>query len=158
MNNILSIIHILFILFELTYPYIIDKKYGYDIYYILFIYLILLHWVYFDNKCIITYLHDKYNEKDEFEYIFSKYINKQLFTIIFIIVITVNIIIVEKRNNFKSMRNIIYFTIPIVLFYLYFINSKIFKNNKVVITEIYKFIIISLIIFIICKNKLIYVF
>jgi hypothetical protein len=145
-------------MFELTYPYIIDKKYGYDFLYIIFILLIILHWVYFNNKCILTYLNDKYNNSIEFEFIFGKYINifNSIFSILFIIIISTNIIIVSNRNNFKYLNNIFFIILPIIIFYIFFIKNidkyKFFKKNEYFITEMYKIIIISCIVFFICKN------
>ena len=48
-------LHLFIVIATITYPLLIRNK-NYDIYYILFLYLLMLQWILFKNECLINYV------------------------------------------------------------------------------------------------------
>lgn len=48
-------LHLFIVIVTITYPLFVRDK-NYDIYYILFLYLLILQWILFKNECLINYV------------------------------------------------------------------------------------------------------
>lgn len=53
---IMNLFHIFLIIGTLTYPIVVRKKNKYDLYYLIFLYLVIVHWILLKNECLINYI------------------------------------------------------------------------------------------------------
>ena len=52
---IMNFLHLFLIIGTITYP-LLTKKNKYDGLYLIFFYIIIAHWIYFKNECLVNYL------------------------------------------------------------------------------------------------------
>ena len=161
---LIIIIHLLVILFNSLYP-ICVQNIKYDYIYIIFIYLIYLHWTFLKGECILSYIFKKLNnnnyelssdfKNDDFQYLFGD--NKHYVTIILYILMIYNIYIIGNRNNIKLQYIIIF------IFILIFNGLGIYcftnHNNNVgflLYNEVIKIILILFGLFFYANNHTLY--
>jgi hypothetical protein len=146
-----GILHLMLPIFQSLYCFI-TKRNWFDIFYIYMIFIVCLHWSFYNGECVISYW---YKKKLDPEYIAGQDVNSHdfsmlfnpsilyVFSIISNILIMYNLYIIFKRNK-----------IPLYLVYTfilisqsYFFGLKLFdepyKNNTYLFfQEIYKYILI----------------
>ncbi len=128
---IVMFIHILNELFLSTYIFIFKKKY--DIYYMIFVFIIILHWMFFKYECTLSYIEKKLINSDyklgtlpfvhPYRSLLSIYILYTLKTLK-----TINIIVIVLRNLDNIF--IIFTFILVIIFGIYnYIEKSKIKNN-----------------------------
>lgn len=122
---ILLVIHLILIIFLLTYVFIRDLFQDnianqFDITYVYLIFIILFNWLVFKDECFITGLYKKIDDN-------SYIIGEKCFSI-------------SDIDNFigKNIRNILMLIIVIIVFYTF---NKLLKKNNVSNFYIYLFLI-----------------
>lgn len=135
---LIGLFHLLFAFFLSIYGFISTKNW-FDKFYIYYNYLVLISWTFFNGECFITYMIKKYENP---KYIagtdstdlsdMSYFIDKNIFSfllILFIILNTFSIFLVNRRNNYISL----YLSITVlivhniyVLFLRKMMNSKLY--------------------------------
>lgn len=128
---LLKILHVINEIFLSSYIFIFNKKY--DIYYVIYLEIIILHWICLKNECILSYIEKKLINNN---YILgSKPYNHPYHTIIpknliylFEFLKLFNIIIIFYRN---IKNNYIFISVIIMfLFLIYNIFSRYIKTKK----------------------------
>lgn len=156
-NKTIGLLHILFTVFISFYAFI-TKKSWLDYVYIIYTFLIILSWTFYNGECFITYY---YKKQDNTDYIAGEdctnisdiddllFNSKELtFTIITISIflLAISEFIVLKRNNFSKY---LYFSFPlceIIYTMLLRTQNKLYENKSFLfLQDIFKFyFIISL--------------
>ena len=130
MNKLLlfiQIIHILNELFLSTYIFIFNKKY--DVYFMIYIFIIFLHWIFLQNECILSYIEKKIINKnytlgsEPYNHPFRTLISNNVLCI-FKILKSINIFVVFIRN----LDNI-FIVITFILVVIFGIYNYIQKSN-----------------------------
>jgi hypothetical protein len=129
--KIIQLIHILNEIFLSTYVFIFPKIY--DIYYTIFLIIIILHWIFLKNECILSYIEKKIIDKNyilgtnpyyhPYHMAVSKY-----FIYLFEIFKFINIFIVLYRNF--NNKFIFISMLLIIGFYIFHFIIKLIKNNS----------------------------
>ena len=52
----LNILHFVLVVGTISYPLILQERSEYDIYYLIFLYVVIMQWILLKNECIINYL------------------------------------------------------------------------------------------------------
>ncbi len=145
--------HLFFMFFMTFYPFIF-KKSIYDYAYIAFSYFILLHWMFLNGECAITYYFKKLENpnyiagsdlyKDELKSVFKDHVKLiQLFLIIHNLILMLNLFIVSKRNHIHSFFVISFLLLFEVYFYgLYFFKDHYRNPSFLLFQEILKYLTI----------------
>lgn len=126
--NILKIFHILNEIFLSTYVFFFNKKY--DIYYVIYIQIIILHWICLKNECILSYLEKKLINKNyilgsrPYDHPYHQLLPKCI-VYCFEILKFFNIIIIFCRNI-----NNHYIFISIIIMFLYLLFNIITRYKK----------------------------
>lgn len=135
MNKILlfiQIIHILNELFLSTYVFIFNKKY--DIYFMIYIFINILHWMFLKNECILSYIEKKIIDKNyilgtqPFNHPYRELL-PQYVLYLFKIFKFINIFIVFIRN-LDNMFIVITFILVIIFGIYNYIQKCNIKHNK----------------------------
>ncbi len=150
---IITWIHIAVILFVSFYVFLF-KKNRFDYAYIAYIYLVILHWTFFNGECCVSYIYkrlkyDNYNAGDNLkdnELTSLLHMNPNTVFImanIHILFVILNLWLIVKRNRIPSML----FGLFILLVGIMFYGSQIFETHKnksyQVLLEVMKYILIA---------------
>lgn len=117
---LIKFIHILNEIFLSTYIFIFPKKY--DIYFTLYLLIIILHWVLLKNECILTYIEKKLIDKN-YKLGSSPYyhpyhsIVPKCFIYLFEFLKIVNILVILYRNYYNKY---IYICMLFIIGYIFF--------------------------------------
>lgn len=133
--DIFTGLHILLVIFLATYVFLF-KKSNFDYAYLIIIYLILLHWTFFNGECVLTYLYKKLKDPDyspgfdpndnEVKMLFNLSETSMLWiSLIDGILVMSNIILISIRNRIWSS---IYLSF-ILLFLTFLYATKTFTNH-----------------------------
>jgi hypothetical protein len=130
--NLVSGIHLINELFVSTYVFIFNKKY--DIYYIIYILLIITHWIILNNECVISYIEKKLINKDyilgdqPFEHPYHNFLPIYIINLLEGLKF-LNLIIIFVRNRDNKL---IIFIMLIIFGYILFnlANKLYYFNNK----------------------------
>jgi 4-hydroxybenzoate polyprenyltransferase len=159
-DKIIGIIHFLFAMLVAFYG-IIFKKNMFDFIYILYIFLVLISWTFYNGECVLTYVIKKIKDKNyiagtestdmhDMYLLFGSREIINLLLIIGTILGSISFYIVLKRNDYP---NYIYYILPLLLLLytsLLRINNKDIYKNKyfLVFQEIIKYYVIINLIYI----------
>jgi hypothetical protein len=121
-KELILLIHIIICLYLSFYALII-KNTKYDYIYLMFLYFIIIHWLFFKGNCILSYLFKKiqdnnyelnsYPKDDDCYYLFGEY--RDYILAIKNILILLNIYILYKRNNNYKCKIIIFILLLIYI-------------------------------------------
>ena len=129
--NFIKLIHLLNEIFLSTYIFIFPKKY--DIYYVIYVLLIKIHWILLKNECILSYIEKRLKNKDyvlgskPYEHPFHSLLPKN-FKYIFRLLKFINLLVIFIRNI--KNKYIVILIIFIVLFILYY-TSIYMKSTRI---------------------------
>ena len=118
--NIIKTIHIINDIFFSTYIFIFDKKY--DIYFVIYILILVTHWTLLKNECILSYIEKKLINKnyklgeDPFNHPYHKELPKEIKKI-FTILKYINLLYIIYRNIYNKYILILIFIIFIMTIY-----------------------------------------
>ena len=130
-NRGLMGLHIVIMLFTASYAFLFKKSF-YDYFFLLYLYLVLLHWTFFNGECCITYLYKKIEDP---EYIAGSNLKNELvmnFPSVWLenaikvhnIVSMLNLYIVARRIRISP-----YFYVSFILLYeIYFYGIHLFDS------------------------------
>ena len=142
-TKFITFIHLLIILLNISYVFCTKNK-KYDYIFLLYTYFLILHWMFFNNECIISYVYKKMQnndyesgshlnndnlnndnlKNDDLYNIFGEY--KFDILTFFHLLFMINIYMVAKRNNIKQYLIFIF----ILIFNAYSLNLVITINYK----------------------------
>ena len=135
-TKFITFIHLLIILLNISYVFCTKNK-KYDYIFLLYTYFLILHWMFFNNECIISYVYKKMqnndyeagtdlnnNNNDDLYNIFGEY--KFNILTFFHLLFMINIYMVARRNNIKQYLIFIF----ILIFNAYSLNLVITINYK----------------------------
>lgn len=146
-------LHIAVVIFVSFYVFLFKKNF-FDYVYLSYIYLVILHWTFFNGECFVSYLYKKLKYKNykagdnlkdnELTSLYHmKHSTVAILAITNILFITINIWMIAKRNRIPIYLTI---TFMILLFVMYF-SFKTFKHHSTnksyhLFLEIMKYILI----------------
>jgi hypothetical protein len=162
-KKIIGILHFLFAILISLYGLLVEKG-DYDKLYLFYIILLIISWTFYNGECPISYYSKKYKDKN---YVAGSNTldlhdihdavgknNKNIIDILIGLSLISNVIslyIVSSRNQYP---NIISFIFPFI-YATYVIFLRIKSNDYYFVHQIYKFICIILLIFMLNKEKII---
>ena len=121
-KELILFIHIIICLYLSFYAFII-KNTKYDYIYLMLLYFIIFHWLFFKGECILSYLFKKIEDNnyelgsspkdDDCYYLFGEY--RDYILAIKNILILLNIYILYKRNNNYECMIIIFILLLIYI-------------------------------------------
>jgi len=117
---LIKFIHILNEIFLSTYIFFFSPKY--DIYYTIYLLIIILHWILLKNECILTYIEKKLIDKNyilgskPYYHPYHSIIPKFLIYL-FEILKVINILVIFYRNYYNKY---IYISILFIIGYIFF--------------------------------------
>lgn len=146
-----GILHSIIPIIQSVYCFIF-KRNWFDIVYIYILYIIYLHWSFFNGECIISYWHKKKMDstyiagQDVFMHdysIFLNYTTSYLFAVFTNIFAMYNLYIIFKRNKLPLQLVYTFIIITQVYFFGIRLFDKPYKNNLYLFfQEIYKYSLI----------------
>lgn len=156
MYKYIGLLHSLFSCFISFYGFIIPKN-DFDIYYIIYQFIVVISWTFYNGECLLTYYIKKCENKDyvagkesvdlkDMYMLFGSKENTYLLVSIFIIINAFSIFIVLRRMGFPQY---IYYSLPL-LHFLYAISLRVYPYNLhenkyfLISQEIFKFVFIIL--------------
>ena len=161
--KIIGILHLLLAIIIPLYG-LLFKKSDYDKLYLFYEILLVISWTFYDGECVVSYYSKKYKDNNyvagfdtldlhDIHDIFGKN-NKNIMDMLIALSLILNVIsiyIVLSRNQYP---NIISFMFPFI-YATYVIFLRIKCNDYDFVHQIYKFISIILLIFMLNKEKII---
>jgi hypothetical protein len=132
--NIIKIIHIIHEIFLSTYIFIFNKKY--DIYFVIYIFILSSHWIILKNECILSYIEKKLMDKnyklgvEPYNHPYYKELPTEIIKI-FNILKLINILYVAYRNIYNKYILILIFISFILIIYSY--------NKKFILDYLHRF-------------------
>jgi len=137
---IIHFIHVVLSLILVNYPFLVKKNPLYDFIYIVLLLILLCSYIIFKGECFISYAIKKYQDPNyvmgssssvlnDYSYVFK---NKTLASyVIFYIIITLFIssFIVLKRYNFINVRYIYLFTILSIIYFILLKNKPLYQYS-----------------------------
>lgn len=134
--NLLPLLHLCLPFIQAGYCFLF-KKNKFDIPYIWFNYLIILHWTFLNGECILGYYHKKSENpnyiagedclKNDFHIEYKEYsFYMYLLSFLFNFFIMINTYIILKRNNYS-----VWFSLTFIIIYeTYFYGCFLFENHN----------------------------
>ena len=150
---VITWLHVAMIIFVSFYVFLF-KKNKLDYVYLAYIYLVILHWTFFNGECCVSYIYkrlryDNYKAGDNLkdnELTSLLHMNPNTVFImanIHILFVILNVWLIIKRNRIPSMLFALLFLLVGIMFY----GSRIFETHKnksyQVFLEVMKFILIA---------------